>query len=136
MSDAPRRYLVWSFEHGGWWTPGGARGYTNELEEAGLFSHDRALEICLSGNIVGINEAMVPLGEHTLDGERKRERPVGQASAEAVAGADLIVANPEALSRAAQVVNLWLAGTATPEDFLRPAQRIALIAEIAEALDR
>ncbi|HYP35869.1 MAG TPA: hypothetical protein VEQ62_05985 [Stellaceae bacterium] len=42
---------------------------------------------------------------------------------------------PEALSRAEHAYNLWLAGTGTPEDFLRPAQRIALICEIAEALD-
>ena len=68
------RYLIWSFEHRGWWRPGSA-GYTegyDDWEDAGLFTHERALEICNKANFVGLNEAMVPLGEHTLEGERAK----------------------------------------------------------------
>lgn len=71
MSD----YLVWSFEHGRWWRPG-ERGYTPNFEEAGRYTLEQAQKICAKANYLGINEAIVPLGEHTLDGERRRTRPV------------------------------------------------------------
>ncbi len=40
-------YLVWSNENGGWLGPSGV-GYVSNIEEAGQFSHARALEICAS----------------------------------------------------------------------------------------
>ena len=38
-------YVIWSHEHAGWWKPLGA-GYTRLLDDAGLFSRERALDIC------------------------------------------------------------------------------------------
>jgi hypothetical protein len=71
----PECYLIWSLEHGQWWRPG-ENGYTDDFEEAGRYSFERALQICMRGNFVGLNETMVPIGEHTLEGERAdRRRP-------------------------------------------------------------
>jgi hypothetical protein len=69
-------YLIWSFEHRGWWLPG-ALGYTKgfaDFEQAGRYTREQADEIVGRANFVGINEAVVPLGAHTLDGERARQR--------------------------------------------------------------
>lgn len=44
-----KKYLIWSFEHDGWWKENG-HGYTQELSEAGTFYHDEALEIVESAN--------------------------------------------------------------------------------------
>jgi hypothetical protein len=41
------RYLVWSHEHRAWWRKGSA-GYTQHLSEAGLYTHDHAMAICLA----------------------------------------------------------------------------------------
>ena len=129
---AETRYLIWSFEHRGWWRPGGSGGYAADFEDAGLFSHDRALEICTKANLFRFNEAMVPLGEHTLDGARatrqRDERGLAMRD-------DDLPDRRERERRAEHAVNLWLSATGTPEGFLRPAQRVALICEIAEALD-
>jgi hypothetical protein len=68
--------LIWSFEHGGWWRPG-ALGYTEgfaDFEQAARYTREQADEIVGRANFVGINEAVVPLGAHTLDGERARQR--------------------------------------------------------------
>jgi hypothetical protein len=69
VAEPPEFYLVWSFEHGRWWRPS-LRGYTENFEEAGHFTAEQALAICMKANFVGLNEAMVPIGEHTLEGER------------------------------------------------------------------
>ena len=75
-SAARPEYLISSFEHGGWWRPG-ALGYTKgfaDFEAAGRYTREQADRIVESANFVGLNEAMVPIGEHTLAGERtKRE---------------------------------------------------------------
>jgi hypothetical protein len=42
-------YLIWSFEHGGWWGPGGM-GYTWEFSAAGRYSGAEAREIVLKAN--------------------------------------------------------------------------------------
>lgn len=66
-------YLIWSFEHDGWWKRGS--GYTRghaDFEGAGRFTHDEALSICRKANVVGLEEAMLPLGPQTLAGERAR----------------------------------------------------------------
>ena len=57
------KFLIWSFEHMGWWRP--ARyGYTTDIAEAGLYDLEEAKAICQRANVVmenGIpNEAMVP----------------------------------------------------------------------------
>jgi hypothetical protein len=66
-------YLVWSFEHRRWWGPAGW-GYTGDFAKAGRYTFEQALTIWEKANFVGLNEAMVPLGEHTLDGERVRRQ--------------------------------------------------------------
>jgi hypothetical protein len=38
-------YLIWSHEHGQWWR--GRNGYTASMSEAGHFSREEALQICL-----------------------------------------------------------------------------------------
>lgn len=77
MVEPPEFYLIWSFEHGGWWRPG-ELGYTKgfeDFEEAGRFTREQADRIVERANFVGINETIVPIGEHTLSGERaKRNR--------------------------------------------------------------
>jgi len=62
-------YLIWSREDG-WRSPGG-RGYTDDFEKAGRYTREEADAICEKANFVGLNEAMFPLGEHTLAGERR-----------------------------------------------------------------
>jgi hypothetical protein len=41
------KYLVWSNQRQAWWGPG-KFGYTNDLNRAGRYSRDEALEICRS----------------------------------------------------------------------------------------
>jgi hypothetical protein len=76
MPDEPvEYYLIWSFEHDGWWKRGS--GYTTgrqDFEEAGRFTEAEAKEICRKANFVGFEEAMLPLTEHTLAGEREKLR--------------------------------------------------------------
>lgn len=62
--------LIWSLEHGAWWRPG-EWGYTRDRSEAGIYSLERATEICLRANIVTgnqPNEAMVPFDISTATG--------------------------------------------------------------------
>jgi hypothetical protein len=70
-------YLIWSREHGRWWGPG-SWGYTDDFEKAGHYTREQADAIVERGNFVGLNEAIVPVFEHTLSGERanraKQER--------------------------------------------------------------
>ena len=56
------RWLIWSYEHAGWWRPGGW-GYTRELAEAGRYSREEADRIVAQANIVTIHEIAVPLAE-------------------------------------------------------------------------
>jgi len=39
-------YLIWSHEHAAWWRGGGG-GYTPQLSEAGRYSRDDAMFICI-----------------------------------------------------------------------------------------
>jgi hypothetical protein len=45
MSEA-RDYLIWSNEHSGWWGHNEI-GYVRRLGDAGRYSRERAMEICL-----------------------------------------------------------------------------------------
>jgi hypothetical protein len=56
-------FLIWSFEHDGWWGPG-EHGYTTNVRKAGQYTLERAVEICAKANFTGINEAIVPLREN------------------------------------------------------------------------
>lgn len=57
------KFLIWSFEHQGWWKPD-ARGYCKEKQSAGRYDLPEAIEICLSANGSSEyrEEAMVPYG--------------------------------------------------------------------------
>lgn len=65
------KYLIWSFEHRGWWRPG-SMGYCNSRADAGIYDREDALAICKRANIITINEALVPIthaiGEDILPG--------------------------------------------------------------------
>ena len=51
-------------------------GYTDDFEEAGHYTREEAVAIVANANFVGFNEAIVPIGEHTIAGERaNRQRP-------------------------------------------------------------
>ncbi len=67
------KYLIWSFEHNGWWSPNWL-GYTPKRSEAGAYEAHEAMEIVTKANIITINEALVPLthalGEDIIRGGR------------------------------------------------------------------
>jgi len=46
MTATEETYVIWSHEHGAWWRPGG-HGYTPRLSEAGHYTRDGALLICI-----------------------------------------------------------------------------------------
>jgi len=64
MSDL---YLVWSHEHSAWWRRGGA-GYTKRVSEAGRYSRNDAMQVCLQASIGSgevLNELPVKLTDLT-----------------------------------------------------------------------
>lgn len=65
------KYLIWSFEHGGWWGPAHIGYYPNRAD-AGIYSEREAVDIVTRANIITINEALVPithaLGEDIIAG--------------------------------------------------------------------
>lgn len=63
------KWRIWSIEHTGWWMPNG-NGYTNKLDEAGLYTYTKATEIVRGANRnldynkhLPPNEAMVLVDE-------------------------------------------------------------------------
>jgi hypothetical protein len=59
--DEQKKWLIWSFEHVGWWKKA-ERGYTDEIEEAGIYPFGQAMDIVIEANKYGkIKEAMLPL---------------------------------------------------------------------------
>lgn len=58
-------YLIWSVGHNAWWK-GGEFGYTTDRTNAGIYTFDKAIEICKRANFALTNEekpneAMVPV---------------------------------------------------------------------------
>lgn len=45
-----KEWLIWSVEHTSWWSPD-RLGYTSDLEKAGLYSYDEAIDILRDANI-------------------------------------------------------------------------------------
>ena len=52
------KYYIWSVEHHAWWKAN-KRGYTTEINHAGMYDKKEAEEICHDANMFGINEKMV-----------------------------------------------------------------------------
>lgn len=62
------KFWIWSIEHNAWWRPM-ERGYTHEIQDAGIYTKEKAVEICFhaneylptntSGIIVFLNEIMI-----------------------------------------------------------------------------
>lgn len=51
-------YLIWSYEHDGWWKEN-STGYTDDVEQAGLYTEEQASQICNEANLFGkVNEVM------------------------------------------------------------------------------
>jgi hypothetical protein len=59
-------YVIWSFEHGGWWAPHRC-GYVLTLPEAGRYTAEEALAILFDANIVERNETALPENEAADD---------------------------------------------------------------------
>ena len=38
------KFYIWSFEHDQWWNPN-SNGYTSDIDEAGEYTFDEAVEI-------------------------------------------------------------------------------------------
>lgn len=57
------KYLIWSFEHRGWWKPS-RHGYTDQRAEAGEYDLEEALQLCRDANRYNQgnpHEALVPV---------------------------------------------------------------------------
>ena len=52
--------VIWSIEHTAWLAPN-ARGYTRDLNQAGVYTQARAREIVKDANIVEFHECSIPL---------------------------------------------------------------------------
>lgn len=57
-----KKFKIWSFEHKAWWNPNW-NGYTENFDEAGVYTLSSALSICHGANKYSKlpNEAMVPV---------------------------------------------------------------------------
>lgn len=62
-------FNIWSNQHNAWWKVG-KRGYTENIEEAGVYTLEQAIEICTGANwnvnaeakgVLVPDEAMVPI---------------------------------------------------------------------------
>lgn len=65
------RYYLWCHARQMWWKPH-RLGYTDDLEQAGDYSQNEAIEICTKANRTGLEESMVPM--QSME-EYKRFRP-------------------------------------------------------------
>lgn len=56
-------FLIWNYERGMYWRPG-CMGYTSLKEEAGRYTFQQAIDICVEANSYSQNnpeEAMIPV---------------------------------------------------------------------------
>lgn len=61
MPKYEQKYRIWSFEHNAWWKPNW-NGYTERIEEAGIYGEEEAKAICDDANKFGkIKEEMRPV---------------------------------------------------------------------------
>ena len=62
--DENNKYYVWSIEHNAWWADA-EHGYTTDKTKAGIYTFDKAREICKNANLghksYKPQEAMVPV---------------------------------------------------------------------------
>lgn len=72
MSEAV--FVIWSWEHHAWWRPN-QQGYTEQLDEAGRYSHTEAANIVV-GHIPAGEEVAMLLAE----AEQRRPKPYGGRS--------------------------------------------------------
>lgn len=58
------KYKIWSFEHNQWWKHGSS-GYTEDINNAGIYSLEVATEIAILANKYSnkLEEAIVPVEE-------------------------------------------------------------------------
>jgi hypothetical protein len=54
-----KKYLIWSNEHGAWWSLN-RRGYTRTTAEAGRYNKEDALEICKDAAIATPEHSVKP----------------------------------------------------------------------------
>jgi hypothetical protein len=68
MADgmSQERYLIWSYEHGGWWGPG-RMGYVRELSAAGRYAGAEAREIVMEANRYAPGQKEVMVAEEDGD---------------------------------------------------------------------
>jgi hypothetical protein len=62
-------YLIWSEEHGAWWSPD-QNGYTRSIREAGRYSLEQAIDIVQRANAYckpgSFNEIAIPDIAHSF----------------------------------------------------------------------
>jgi len=66
-----RFVLIWSDEHGAWWRPDGM-GYTQRIEEAGLYNEDEAVQRWLNGGSDFHHVVRLPKPRPPRPGSRRR----------------------------------------------------------------
>lgn len=49
MTNDGTTFWIWNTERNAWWAPE-CHGYTNKIEEAGIYSEEKAREICDQAN--------------------------------------------------------------------------------------
>ena len=56
-------YVIWSYEHNGWWRPDWC-GYTNDLRQAGHYPEEETAKILKGANFENhINEVAIPVSQ-------------------------------------------------------------------------
>jgi hypothetical protein len=55
-----KEYKIWSIEHN-CWRGADFSGYTQNLNEAGIYQESEALSICKTANVVITDECMIPV---------------------------------------------------------------------------
>lgn len=66
-------YRIWCFERNMWWKDG-RMGYTESIDEAGLYSADEARDIVQTANVVKVEEMAV---EYSVSTNTMEPEPTG-----------------------------------------------------------